>query len=134
MEREGLITEGWTFGFNKRKIHLGYCWYSMKKISLSLHFVTHNEAEQVREIILHEIAHALTNHDKGHHGPLWAAECKRLGIPATIQYSCVMPSGKWTASCKECGKGYTRHYKPTKRRTYYCAKCDNSKLKWTYNG
>ena len=63
MGRELMVVHGlgdWHFGWNRRKRALGLCRYQERRIELSAYFVRDNEAEIVRETILHEIAHALT--------------------------------------------------------------------------
>ncbi|MEM9915799.1 MAG: SprT-like domain-containing protein, partial [Planctomycetota bacterium] len=60
MQHHGLADAGWTFRFNQRKRSLGLCNYTTQRIELSAPFVTRNDEPEVRDVILHEIAHALT--------------------------------------------------------------------------
>jgi hypothetical protein len=50
---------GWRFRFNKRLTSLGLCGHGRRTIELSVHLVRRNPPEEVRETLLHEIAHAL---------------------------------------------------------------------------
>ncbi|MEO0515334.1 MAG: SprT-like domain-containing protein [Planctomycetota bacterium] len=59
MQTHGLPAAGWTFRFNQRKRTLGLCNFTAKRLELSAPFVTRNDEPQVRDVILHEIAHAL---------------------------------------------------------------------------
>ena len=49
----------WSFKLDRSKVCFGKCYYSKKQISLSRYLVELNDEEEVRDTILHEIAHAL---------------------------------------------------------------------------
>lgn len=114
----------WSFAWNRRKRSLGLCRYRTRRIELSYHFVYANEDAQVRETILHEIAHALAG-EKAGHGPLWKTMCLRVGCKPERcdQGEAVMPRGRWTARCAACGKEYSRHRRPARQARYWCRKC-----------
>jgi predicted SprT family Zn-dependent metalloprotease len=137
MGREGLVAQGWGVEFNNRRVHLGNCFYSAKTIELSRHFVENHSEEEIKEVILHEIAHALLKGIEEGHGPLWKAECRRLGISPDRCYDAPnMPSGKWEAKCSICDRIFKRYNKPTNDKTYFCGKCpksDKTKLEWSKN-
>ena len=114
----------WTLGFNRRKRSLGLCKYRQHQIELSTHFVAANDEAQVRETILHEIAHALAG-EKAGHGPKWKAMCAHVGCKPQRcdQGEAVMPRGRWQARCHTCGKEYWRHRRPARRARYWCKTC-----------
>ena len=114
----------WAFGWNRRKRSLGLCRYREKRLELSAHFVHANDETQVRETILHEIAHALAG-EKAAHGPLWKAMCARVGCkPERCDHgTAVMPKGRWSALCPACGKQYHRHRRPARQARYWCRHC-----------
>jgi predicted SprT family Zn-dependent metalloprotease len=122
MTRFGL--GDWAFGWNRRKRSLGLCRYRERRIELSIHFVHANDAIQVRETILHEIAHALAGERTGH-GPRWKAMCVRVGCkPVRCDHGdAVMPRGRWVARCGTCGKEYWRHRRPARQAKYWCRTC-----------
>ncbi|HEY4328696.1 MAG TPA: SprT-like domain-containing protein [Phycisphaerae bacterium] len=115
---------GWAFGWNRRKRSLGLCRYREQRIELSAYFVQANDEVQVRETILHEIAHGLAG-EKAGHGPLWKAKCARVGcMPIRCdQGQAQMPAGRWQAVCGACGKHYNRHRRPARRARYWCRVC-----------
>lgn len=78
MRQHGL--NGWTFEFDNAKRRAGVCRYRCKVISLSRHYVRLNadNYEDIRDTILHEIAHAIAGF-KAAHGPAWKAVCRRIG-------------------------------------------------------
>jgi predicted SprT family Zn-dependent metalloprotease len=127
MAREAMARFGladWAFGWNRRKRSLGLCRYRERRLELSIHFAYANDEAQVRETILHEIAHALAG-EKAGHGPLWKAMCQRVGCqPARCDHGeAVMPRGRWVARCGVCGKEYWRHRRPARRAKYWCRGC-----------
>jgi predicted SprT family Zn-dependent metalloprotease len=119
-----LPEEDWHFAWNRRKRSLGLCRYHQKRIELSLHFVLANDEAQVRETVLHEIAHALAG-EKAGHGPAWKTMCLRVGCkPERCDKGvAVMPTGRWQAQCPTCGKQYHRHRRPQRRARYWCRTC-----------
>lgn len=50
------------------------------KITLDLHWIYILPENKVREVILHEIAHALSPVDHPAHGSVWGQNCFKLGI------------------------------------------------------
>lgn len=119
MNQHGLTD--WTFQWDRAKQRAGACFYRRKMITLSIHYVTKNELDDVKDTILHEIAHALTPGD--HHGFLWQAACRRIG--AKPQRCCgnhvAMPEGRYKATCNTCGMTFSKHRKLKKK--HYCRKC-----------
>jgi len=71
------ISDTWTFAFDNATRRMGLCNYRKHTISVSRHFAEHASEAQVRDTILHEIAHALTPGAK--HGPGWKVVALRIG-------------------------------------------------------
>lgn len=79
------------FGFDNSKEHIGcthgrfYILHDGTRvqrasgIALSRHYALKLSMDELRETVLHEIAHAMTMGDG--HGPLWQAKAIELGIP-----------------------------------------------------
>src|SRR5262245_59311474 len=101
MARHGLA--GWSFGFNRRKRSLGLCRYATRTIELSVYLVYGNSAaDEVRDTLLHEIAHALVG--PGHaHDAAWKAKCLEVGARPQRCGQADMPPGRWQAHCGNCG-------------------------------
>ncbi|MCS7034636.1 MAG: SprT-like domain-containing protein [Phycisphaerae bacterium] len=75
MDQHGLTD--WQFAFDRARRRFGICSPTRKLIGLSAHLVHLNTEAEVRDTILHEIAHALTPGDN--HGPRWREVCRKLG-------------------------------------------------------
>lgn len=68
----------WQFKFGKSKRALGICKRKARVIEISKHWIEVIGADEIKDTILHEIAHALTPEDRGH-GDAWKATCRRIG-------------------------------------------------------
>ncbi len=75
---EFLPYRGWNFQFDNAKRRFGQCRFSKRTISLSKPLTIANDEAQVRDTILHEIAHALAGASAGH-GPIWKNMCAFVG-------------------------------------------------------
>ncbi len=90
MKRHGLTRCGWRFAWTTGKRQLGAAMIrktkdrrtgrtsTTKTIRLSRHLVALNDDAEVRDTILHEIAHALAGLENGHNAK-WKAVCRKIG-------------------------------------------------------
>src|SRR4051812_39417621 len=49
----------WSFGFDNARRRFGLCRYTLRRITLSKHFVPRNGPPEIWDTFLHEISHAL---------------------------------------------------------------------------
>lgn len=136
LAEHGLTRRGWTFAFNRARRQLGKCDYTKQRIELSSPFVARNDEAEVRDTILHEIAHALAGHRAGH-GPKWRAMCEKLGArPKRTCETATMPHGAYRAVCPSCRMEHHRHRRPLKGRTYFCRQCgsEDGRLRFAQSG
>ena len=123
MREHGL--HEWRFRFDHAKRRFGSCRPTQKLITLSRPLVILNEEAEVRDTVLHEIAHALTPGDG--HGARWRAACARIGARPVRCYTddkVVSPPRKAAAyrwGCHSCDWWVDR--RRLSRRQYVCAKC-----------
>lgn len=121
LERHGL--DEWHFHMNGRyKTRFGNCNCRDKVISISSRLTKLNSEEEVRNTILHEIAHALTpNHG---HDKMWKMKAKQIGCDAERCYSrnevITPPRKSYTYECLNCGRTHKRYKKTYKLA---CRKC-----------
>lgn len=77
------INQRWDFYFDSAQTRLGMCSPRQRRISLSRSYVESAEEPNVRDTILHEIAHALAfekyPHRRVGHGPEWKAIALSIG-------------------------------------------------------
>jgi predicted SprT family Zn-dependent metalloprotease len=129
MSAHGL--RAWSFAFNRAKRTMGLCRHTERRIELSVYFVLANDADSVRDCILHEIAHALAGLEEGH-GPIWKLICQRIGARPERCGDARMPDGKWQAICPNCRREFTRYRRPGRKHLYCCTDCgwDSGRLKF----
>lgn len=118
MEQHNL--HGWTFTFDRAKRRFGCCDYDRKRISLSAYLVQLNHEEQVRDTILHEIAHALAGRKAGH-GRVWQRIAQSLGCSTMRCYTTevVEPPPRYEGTCPGCARKIHR----LRRKRLACARC-----------
>ena len=130
MRQHGLIQKGWCFDFDQAKRRFGVCNYTLKEIRLSAPLTKINDETQVRDTILHEIAHALT---PGHgHDSVWKAKCVEIGCRPERCYTeenTTVIAGKYRAVCGGCGQVHNRHKIPPRGRRFACL-CQNHIKDW----
>jgi hypothetical protein len=135
MAEHGLV--GWRLQFDRAKRRAGICRYSDRVIGLSAPLTAlHTEAD-VRDTVLHEIAHALAGPGSGH-GPRWRAIARRIGsngercMPADT----ARVMGAWVGVCPQ-GHTADRHRRP--ERVLLCRPCASRPtlervFSWSHHG
>lgn len=108
----------WCFGFDSAKRRAGCCNYRKKRISVSTWFAQSHDVDEVRDTILHEIAHALT--PRAGHGPLWRAMARTIG--ARPQACCEVaddkaPAYTWHTVCTKCKQVTCKTYRRRSQST-----------------
>ncbi|HEU4465116.1 MAG TPA: SprT-like domain-containing protein [Agromyces sp.] len=73
-----LDPAAWTFGFDNAKKRAGLCNYTEKRISVSRYLALRYEDDEIHQILLHEVAHAMAGPRAGH-GPRWARLAAEIG-------------------------------------------------------
>lgn len=139
---ERLLVEhglaGWTFAFDRARVRAGACHHHDRRITLSPHLTLAHDDAQVRETLLHEIAHALVGPRHGH-DQVWRAQAVAIGSSGQRCYQAgeepVVP-GRWQGRCA-AGHVVHRHRKPT--RVLVCTRCEVAPtlarvLRWSHDG
>jgi len=132
MEKHGLIDKRWYFEFDNAKRRFGVCNYRYNKIGLSRHLTELNDIEQVRDTILHEIAHALVGFNHGHDW-VWKQKALEIGCNGNRCYKSdevVSTSAKYEAVCPnpECKHLYKKHKRSRRTKRSSCGKCGNGRF------
>lgn len=96
------------------------------ELRLSAKLVVLNEEAQVRDVILHEVAHLLAGHAAGH-GPRWQEVCRRIGARPERCYDAAVvarPPAPLALVCPGCHRRqdvYRRSRRVSRRQA--CAEC-----------
>lgn len=115
MTAHGVGSLGFAFDNGKRRI--GACHYKRigntvlaKKITLSRHYAVLLPKEEIRDVILHEIAHALT---PGHgHDAVWKAACRKVGAkPSRCAAPSASPAAPIEGRCPKCDVKVSEHHR-----------------------
>lgn len=85
----GLEERGWTFRFDNAPRRFGFCNWRLKVISLSRKLTKLNGWDEVRETLLHEVAHALDAENRGRsdHSREWVKIAQSIGCTGRRCYS-----------------------------------------------
>lgn len=118
----------WRFKWIKSKRIFGSCSHTFKTIELSTHLTSLNKEKEVKDTILHEIAHALSPYNAGHNY-IWKQNCIKVGVKAERCYDTnkiVTPEPNYNGLCR-CNLKHRRYRRP--RVNFICANC-NSRIVW----
>ncbi len=118
MARHGLLALGWRFEFDRATRRFGLCDFKRKTISLSRRLTLLNDPGEIRNMILHEIAHALLPQGTGH-GRAWRELAISIGCDGKRLHSAATEA-RWIATCPACGKQVERQ---RQRESLACARC-----------
>lgn len=120
MQKHFIVDYGWKFNFDKSNKRFGFCSHKKKTISLSLHLTELNTYDDVKNVILHEIAHAIVGPNNGHN-KIWKLKAIEIGCDGERCYSIkkvITPQGKYEAICIGCG-----HVHKKQRRSNRISSC-----------
>jgi predicted SprT family Zn-dependent metalloprotease len=117
---EGLISvhaPDWSFGWDRSRKRFGAAHFlkkttkngrplsiPVKRITLSRYLTELNDETQVRDVILHELAHVKAGAKAGH-SRLWKAHARALGARPERCHSAVTATehAPWVGICRSCG-------------------------------
>jgi predicted SprT family Zn-dependent metalloprotease len=135
--REHGLT-GWTVRLDRAKTRAGVCRFARREIGLSGPLTRLHTPEEVRDTILHEIAHALVGPEHGHDA-VWRAKAREIGCSGERCVSQDSPTvrGDWLGTCP-AGHTVARHRRPKRVRS--CSRCTPGRFdptaifEWTHRG
>lgn len=126
MNTHGLTSGGWKFSIDRAKTRCGACDYDHKVISLSRHYVQDTSVpfSDIKNTILHEIAHALAGDEAGH-GPYWKQVAQAIGCDGSVYNHVWRGTDKKYKIYCDCGKfNIQRHRVAPKFKGAVCASCN----------
>jgi predicted SprT family Zn-dependent metalloprotease len=130
MKQYGLIENGWRFEWDNARRRFGCCYHGRHLITMSEQLCELNEEHIVRDVILHEIAHALVGSGHGH-GKVWKQKAIEIGCNGMRCYdtgrTVNVPTAKYVGRCPN-GHEYYRHKKPRQGAQSSCNKCTGRRV------
>ena len=136
MREHGI--DGWTVRLDRAKTRAGVCRFGIRQIGLSAPLTRLHSEEEVRDTILHEIAHALVGPEHGHDAT-WRAQALAIGSTGErcVTEDAPRLQGDWVGTCP-AGHVVHRHRRPQRVRS--CSRCTPGRfdpaviLEWTLRG
>lgn len=118
------LDASWSFGFDNAKRRAGLCDYTNKRITVSRYLAARFEDDEIHQVLLHEVAHALAGHTAAH-GPAWKHVARDLGYVGgtTHRGETAVELAPWVGRCP-AGHVTYRHRRPT--RATSCARCSRT--------
>lgn len=118
------LDDSWAFDFDNAKRRAGQCDFRKKKITVSRYLAARFEDDEIHQVLLHEVAHALAGHAAAH-GPAWRRTARELGyVGGTTHHGETAEElAPWVGTCP-AGHITYRHRRPS--RATSCAKCSKS--------
>ena len=111
MQSHGLIGKGWQFDISNTKHRVGDCLHDKKIIRLSGNYITKTPMHELKDTILHEIAHALVGSGHGH-DYTWQIKCMEIGArPQRLADESAQTTAthNYEIVCTACGKKWERY-------------------------
>jgi len=111
----------WSFGFDHAKTRAGLCNYTRKRITVSRYLAERFEDDEIHQVLLHEVAHALAGAGAGH-GAEWKRVARELGYVGkrTHDGEIATEFAPWVGTCP-AGHVHYRYRRPG--RPLSCGKC-----------
>lgn len=139
MQQHGIAAKGWTFQWSHGKRRMGETRIQQtrdprtgkvvkhKLIRLSKHLVAMNPQSIVRDVILHEIAHAFAGIQNGHN-QVWKAACIKVGAkPQRLADETVeVVQSRYAIVCNLCQSELAQRHRqssPKSLANAYCKHC-----------
>ncbi|MDH6238071.1 SprT-like domain-containing protein [Cryobacterium sp. CG_9.6] len=115
------LDPSWSFAFDNAKKRAGQCNFTHKRISVSRYLASRYDDDDVHQILLHEVAHAMAGPRAGH-GPRWKKLAHDLGYDGKRTHDGEIADelAPWVGSCP-AGHTHYRYRKPT--RPLSCGLC-----------
>lgn len=117
------LDETWSFAFDHAKTRFGQCDHQKKLITISRHLARSADDDDVHQVLLHEVAHAIAGAKEGH-GQRWMAIARELGYVGgrTHDSPAATEHAKWLGVCP-AGHEIIRFRRPSKPTS--CARCSS---------
>lgn len=111
----------WSFDFDNAKTRAGLCNFAEKRITVSRYLASRWEDDDIHQVLLHEVAHALAGNRAGH-GPKWKSIAAGIGYEGSRVHSGAVADdlAPWVGLCP-AGHRHFRYRRPA--RPLACGLC-----------
>ncbi|ARC55685.1 Protein SprT [Frondihabitans sp. 762G35] len=111
----------WSFGFDNAKTRAGLCNYTTHRITVSKHLADRYGDDEIHQVLLHEVAHAIAGSRAGH-GPAWRRVGAEIGYVGDRLHDGAIASelAPWVGRCP-AGHDHYRYRRPAKPLA--CGRC-----------
>lgn len=111
----------WSFRFDTAKRRAGLCNFTERRISVSRYLASRWEDDEIYQVLLHEVAHAMAGPTAGH-GPQWKRIAADIGYVGgrTHDGEIAKELAPWVGTCA-AGHEHVRFRRPT--RPLSCGSC-----------
>jgi len=123
-----LFEKGWSFSFDRAKRRAGSCKFSKKEITLAKAYAEQVDFKEIKNTILHEIAHALVGPKHGHN-EIWKQKALEIGCDAERCHYVVFSKPRYKLTCtNRCFE--VARYRVSKKnlQSRICSKCKGELL------
>lgn len=116
-----LDPEVWSFDFDRATTRAGLCNYTKHRITVSRHLAERYDDDEIHQVLLHEVAHAIAGSAAGH-GPKWRSVAEGLGYAGGRLHDGAIASelAPWVGLCPQ-GHEHFRYRAP--RKPLACGRC-----------
>jgi predicted SprT family Zn-dependent metalloprotease len=120
---------GWIFRLDHSTRRAGCCNYRDRKISIAFGLACNATDEDIRDTLLHEIAHALVG-KKHNHDAVWQAKANEIGCSAERTHRLVFSPPRYHVTCTS---GCWKQTAERRNRRLVCRKCGGKLIYSPYN-
>ena len=115
------LDSSWSFGFDHAKTRFGQCDHAKRRITVSRYLAARADDDEVHQVLLHEVAHAMVGVREGH-GPVWRERARELGYVGGRNHfsDAATDHARWRGVCP-AGHEVIRFRRPSKPTS--CAVC-----------
>ena len=98
MERHGLTRQSWTVKYDRARARAGQCRHRARVLSFSRNLIVRGSPADMRNTLLHEIAHALAGPMHGH-DRTWRDIALQIGCDGNRCHDIKLAPAKWIYRC-----------------------------------
>ncbi len=118
----GLLPH-WSIAFDNGQSRAGLCNFGTKQLSFSRNLVASATVQEMRNVILHEIAHALAGHKHGH-DYLWRRIAVSIGCDGKRCHDLQLTRPRWVLCCSRGCWQVPRFKRSMSQLKRKCTKCN----------